>query len=99
MKKKIKTTMQSEYNISIIPVASGKTPLLRWMKYYEGLEPYTFWKEHYSQDGYKGVICGKVSENLESIEINFSNNQMTTNSMPIKNNEENKCLTKNGKSM
>jgi len=59
--------------LSIIPVSSQKIPFKEWKKYQTEIAPIGSWYNHYMNDGYVGVICGKVSGNLECIDIDVKN--------------------------
>jgi hypothetical protein len=59
--------------LSIIPVGSNKQAFLPWKQYQTQIAPVSFWHQHYMDDGYVGIICGKVSGNLECIDIDIKN--------------------------
>ncbi len=63
----------NDINLSIIPVSSQKTPFKGWKQYQQEPAPFDQWQTHFNNDGYVGVICGSVSDNLEIIDIDVKN--------------------------
>lgn len=59
--------------LSIIPVSSQKIPFKEWKKFQTEIAPIVSWYNHFMNEGYVGVICGKVSGNLECIDIDLKN--------------------------
>ena len=59
--------------LSIIPVSSQKIPFKEWKKYQSEIAPIDEWYNHFRNQGYIGIICGKVSGNLEGLDIDFKN--------------------------
>uniref|UniRef100_UPI00321799A8 VapE domain-containing protein n=1 Tax=uncultured Draconibacterium sp. TaxID=1573823 RepID=UPI00321799A8 len=59
--------------LSIIPVSTQKTPFRSWVQYQKEIAPFEEWYNHYIKDGTVGIICGKISENLEIIDIDTKN--------------------------
>jgi len=60
-------------DLSIIPVSSYKTPVAPWKQYQKEIAPYNNWRIHFGNGGYIGIITGKVSGNLEIIDIDVKN--------------------------
>lgn len=60
-------------DLSIIPVSSNKTPFSAWKIYQTEYAPYKQWREHYCNGGYIGIITGKISGDLECIDIDVKN--------------------------
>ncbi len=65
-------------DLSIIPVSSQKIPYAAWKQYQHELAPYREWRTHFGNGGYIGIICGKVSGNLECIDIDVKNDPHKT---------------------
>ncbi|MGD0581491.1 MAG: VapE domain-containing protein [Bacteroidales bacterium] len=64
--------------LSIIPVASDKTPFTPWGKYQKEISPISIWHSHYMNQGTVGIIAGKISGNLECIDIDIKNDPQKT---------------------
>ena len=62
-----------DIDLSIIPVTSNKIPFSEWKPYQKRIPPIDYWYEHYSNDGYIGIITGKISGNLECIDVDVKN--------------------------
>lgn len=62
-----------DIGLSIIPVSSQKIPFKPWQEYQSKLAPIDEWNYHFRYQGTVGIICGKVSGNLEVIDIDFKN--------------------------
>ncbi len=67
------TQLTKAIDLSIIPVSSNKIPVGSWKQYQEVIPPIEYWYNHYFTNGYIGVITGKVSGNLECIDIDVKN--------------------------
>jgi hypothetical protein len=61
------------FSLSIIPVNSNKIPIQPWKKYESKIAPVSYWHQHYLDQKTVGVVCGKVSGNLEIIDIDVKN--------------------------
>lgn len=66
-------TSNKEIDLSIIPVSSQKMPFGAWKHFQNQISPVQNWYEHYLNDGYVGIITGKVSRNFEAIDIDSKN--------------------------
>lgn len=64
---------EQEFPLSIIPVSSQKTPLISWKKYQVEISPIFLWYSHFQNQGTVGVITGKISGNLEIIDVDVKN--------------------------
>jgi len=63
-----------EFGLSIIPVAINKIPIIKsWSEYQSKIAPISLWHSHYINQGTVGIIAGKVSGNLECIDIDKKN--------------------------
>ena len=66
------------FNLSIIPVGSTKTPFAPWKQYQTSTAPFENWYKHYQNQFTVGIIAGKVSGNLECIDIDVKNDPLKT---------------------
>jgi hypothetical protein len=64
--------------LSIIPVASNKIPFKPWGEYQTKISPISYWHSHYLNQGTIGIITGKISGNLECIDIDIKNDPQKT---------------------
>lgn len=64
--------------LSIIPVASNKRPFKAWAEYLERISPIQLWHSHYQSQGTIGIITGKISGNLECIDVDVKNDPLKT---------------------
>jgi len=63
-----------EFGLSIIPVALTKKPIIKsWSEYQSTIAPIALWHSHYINQGTVGIITGKISGNLECIDIDIKN--------------------------
>ncbi len=62
-----------DIGLSIIPVSSEKRPFNSWKHYQTEQAPLSLWHSHYVNHGTVGVIMGKVSGNLECIDVDILN--------------------------
>ncbi len=67
-----------DIGLSIIPVASNKQPFKSWAKYQREIAPISDWHSHYKNQGTVGIITGKISGNLECIDIDIKNDPQKT---------------------
>jgi hypothetical protein len=67
-----------DIGLSIIPVASNKIPFDSWGEYQKEIAPISIWHSHYMNQGTVGIIAGKVSGNLECIDIDIKNDPRQT---------------------
>lgn len=77
---KTETTVidDQEFGLSIIPVSSQKLPFSPWKEYQAKLAPIENWHTHYLNQGTIGIIAGKISGNLECIDIDIKNDPNNT---------------------
>lgn len=59
--------------LSIIVVSSQKIPFKPWQEFQSKIAPIGEWYDHFKNQGTVGIICGKVSGNLEVIDIDIKN--------------------------
>ena len=76
--KWINTTLQEDNNeqgfgLSVIPVSSQKIPFKSWVEYQTKIAPMAEWHTHYCNQGTVGIITGKVSGNLEIVDVDVKN--------------------------
>jgi hypothetical protein len=64
--------------LSIIPVKLDKTPFSTWGEYQTLISPISIWHSHYKSQGTVGIITGKISGNLECIDIDIKNDPLNT---------------------
>jgi len=64
--------------LSVIPVASNKIPFKPWGEYQKKIAPISLWHSHYQNQGTIGIITGKISGNLECIDIDIKNDPQKT---------------------
>lgn len=64
--------------LSIIPVSSVKIPFKEWKEYQSKIAPISLWHKHYQNKGTVGIITGKVSGNLEIIDVDVKNDPKKT---------------------
>lgn len=69
---------KTDFDLSIIPVSSEKIPFSTWRKYQQSIAPITPWHSHYLNQGTVGIITGKVSGNLECIDVDAKNDPNNT---------------------
>jgi hypothetical protein len=69
---------KNDIGLSIIPVKTDKTPLGSWREYQKEIAPISVWHSHYKNQGTVGIIAGKVSGNLECIDIDIKNDPLQT---------------------
>jgi len=62
-----------EFGLSIIPVSKQKQPFSSWTEYQSNIPPISLWHSHYINQGTVGIIAGKISGNLECIDIDIKN--------------------------
>ena len=61
------------FSLSVIPVSSQKIPFKSWVEYQTKIAPIAEWYTHYCNQGTVGIITGKVSRNLEIVDIDVKN--------------------------
>jgi hypothetical protein len=71
--RKLSDIQESDFTLSIIPVSSNKIPFKTWAKYQKEIAPTSEWYGHYISSGTIGIITGKISGNLECIDIDLKN--------------------------
>ena len=64
--------------LSIIPVASNKIPFKPWAKYQREIAPISDWHPHFLAQGTVGIITGRISGNLECIDVDIKNDPRKT---------------------
>ena len=66
------------FHLSIIPVGSNKKPFSPWKHFQTSTAPIDGWYKHYQNQGTVGIITGRVSLNLECIDIDVKNDPLNT---------------------
>jgi hypothetical protein len=66
------------FDLSIIPVNTNKIPFNPWAKYQREIAPISEWHSHFKNQGTIGIIAGKISGNLECIDIDIKNDPQKT---------------------
>src|ERR1035437_672404 len=66
------------FDLSIIPVSTNKIPFSPWAEYQTKIAPISVWHSHFKNQGTVGIITGKVSGNLECIDIDIKNDPLKT---------------------
>ncbi len=64
--------------LSIIPVSTQKIPFSPWKQYQSNPATLDYWRNHFLNGGYVGIICGQVSGGLECIDIDLKNDPLGT---------------------
>jgi len=73
------TVNDNQYiDLSIIPVNTNKIPFSPWGEYQTKIAPISYWHSHYVNQGTIGIITGKISSNLECIDIDIKNDPLKT---------------------
>jgi len=73
------TVNDNQYiDLSIIPVSTNKIPFDPWAEYQTKIAPISYWHSHYVNQGTIGIITGKISGNLECIDIDIKNDPLKT---------------------
>ncbi|WP_320112050.1 VapE domain-containing protein [Draconibacterium orientale] len=67
-----------QLNLSIIPVSSQKIPFKPWTQFQKKITPIDYWYSHYKNEGTIGIITGKISGNLEIIDVDIKNDSKAT---------------------
>ncbi len=71
-------TENKSFDLSIIPVSTNKIPFKPWAEYQTKIAPISYWHSHYVNQGTIGIITGKISGNLECIDIDIKNDPLKT---------------------
>ena len=66
------------FRLSIIPVSSQKIPFKSWTQYQSKIAPISEWHSHFYNQGTVGIITGKVSGNLEILDVDVKNDPTGT---------------------
>lgn len=69
---------ECNFGLSIIPVSSIKIPFKKWAEFQTKISPISSWHTPYLNQGTVGIITGKVSGNLEIIDIDVKNDPYST---------------------
>jgi hypothetical protein len=67
-----------DIGLSIIPTNADKTPIKPWSEYQTKIASISEWHSHYKNQGTVGIIAGKISGNLECIDIDIKNDPQKT---------------------
>lgn len=62
-----------QIGLSIIKVSSQKKPFGPWAEYQKKISPISEWYSHYCSQGTVGILTGKISGNLEIIDVDVKN--------------------------
>lgn len=71
-------TVQEKFGLSIIKVSQNKVPFEAWAEYKTEENPIENWHGHFLKNGHIGIICGKVSGNLEILDFDLKNDPQKT---------------------
>ncbi|MCE5175507.1 MAG: VapE domain-containing protein [Bacteroidales bacterium] len=71
-------SQEQKFGLSIIKTSTEKKPYDKWVQYREEESPIELWHDHYLSGGYIGIICGKVSGNLEVLDFDLKNDPEKT---------------------
>ena len=66
-------TLIKNLGLSIFCTNSQKVPIGKWKQYQHIIAPINIWYSHYQNQGTVGVVTGKISGNLEVIDIDEKN--------------------------
>jgi len=69
--KSLQSTDKSNF-----PVSSKKTPFATWKQYQTSTSLIENWYTHFQNQGTVGIIAGRVSQNIESIDIDVKNEKV-----------------------
>lgn len=67
-----------DIGLSIIPVNSNKSPFKPWARYQKEIAEFNDWHQHFLNQGNVGVITGRISGNLECLDIDVKNDPLKT---------------------
>jgi len=73
-----KVVGDNEFELSVIPVASNKVPFKAWAEYQKNIAPISLWHQHFLNQGTVGIITGRISGNLECLDIDLKNDPHKT---------------------
>ncbi len=68
-----KYAKEKGFGLSVIRTSKEKKPFDKWTQYKDVENPIESWYEHFLKGGYIGIICGKVSGNLEVLDFDLKN--------------------------
>lgn len=68
----------NNFDLSVIPVSSAKIPFGLWKQYQSQKASIQHWQNHYLNGGYVGIIGGRVSGNIECLDIDIKNDPECT---------------------
>ena len=72
------TIDNQDIGLSIIPVSTNKTPFKPWARYQKEIAGFEDWHQHYLNQGVVGIITGRISDNLECLDIDVKNDPRKT---------------------
>ncbi|MGD0340500.1 MAG: VapE domain-containing protein [Bacteroidales bacterium] len=67
-----------DIGLSIIPVSTNKIPFRSWAEYQTKIAPISIWHSHFKSQGTVGIIAGKISGNIECIDVDVKNDPKKT---------------------
>jgi hypothetical protein len=67
-----------DIGLSIIPVSTNKKPFTPWAQYQKVIAGFQEWHQHYLNQGTVGIITGKISGNLECLDVDVKNDPKKT---------------------
>lgn len=67
------TIIVNDLGLSIFCTNSQKVPIGKWKQYQKIVAPINVWYSHYQNQGTVGIVTGKISGNLEVIDIDEKN--------------------------
>jgi hypothetical protein len=71
-------TDNQDLGLSIIPVNSNKSPFKAWTRFQKEIPGIEDWHRHYVNQGTVGIITGRISGNLECLDIDVKNDPLKT---------------------
>jgi hypothetical protein len=71
-------SQENKFGLSVIRTGKDKRAFDKWAQYREEESPVVLWHEHYLSGGYIGIICGKISGNLEVLDFDLKNDPEKT---------------------
>jgi len=71
-------TVQEKFGLSVIKVSRTKVALGKWTEYQSVENPIENWHEHFLKSGFIGIICGRISGNLEILDFDLKHDPQKT---------------------
>lgn len=71
-------SQETKFGLSVIRTGKDKRAFDKWAQYREEESSIDLWHDHYLSSGYIGIICGKISGNLEVLDFDLKNDPEKT---------------------